>query len=40
MSLTLVMGSLDGMGSKIIEHDLKAEVQGTDDEPETPTGSP
>ena len=41
MSLTLVMASLDDMGSRIDEHELKAEigVQGTDDEPETPAGS-
>ena len=36
------MASLDDMWSRIDEHELNAEigVQGTDDEPETPAGSP
>ncbi|KAG2246456.1 hypothetical protein Bca52824_086084 [Brassica carinata] len=37
----LSIGLRDDMGSRIDEHELKAEigVQGTDDEPETPAGS-
>ncbi|XP_056843986.1 pentatricopeptide repeat-containing protein At3g16010-like isoform X2 [Raphanus sativus] len=37
-----IITKIDDMGSRINEHDLKAEigVQGSDDEPETPAGSP